>query len=379
MTVNVSTLGMYRITQGNVTSFQFPPLPTLDGHFLAQIKAFCRENMIVSLLKTASELEVYAREVEKSCGNLDQLLRPTFDKYQLTPPQLPVPVPLTAYPLDFKPPEGISSTLFTVFLFSQPSLTICCISPSDLDICPPWGPDVKAAIDELENTFDQSHGELSGFECSEKAVSAVIAAFQKQNDVEQGARLGRKNMQVMDRLAKMQAHTRNSIAKLRDSYGVSKFATKAGNEFHSLRQRSTNIGSLTDVINSVPDEVPLLMCSVLVGNAAGTCYVTQTHVLFSTQLLPVIGGSRIHLFSIMDIEVTINAQSSILLSPLPASISFTTAVFGSGGSTREEVYNFIPSVGARRFANFIAVLRDSALKIPGSSSRDSVRSSSKIL
>lgn len=237
---------------------------------------------------------------------------------------------------------------------------------ANVDICPPWGPDVQSTLDGLESIFDQSHVQLSGFECSEKAVSAVVAAFQKQNDVEQGARLGRKNMQVMDRLAKMQAHKRNSIARLRDSYGISSLAIKAANEFHALRQRSTNIGSLTDVINSVPDEVPLLICNVLVGSAAGTCYVTHAHVLFSTQLLPVLGGSRIHLFSIMDIEVTINAQSNTLLSPLPASISFTTAVFGSRRSTREEVYNFIPSVGARRFAKFIEVLRDVASENPES-------------
>ena len=62
--------------------------------------------MIVSLVKTASELEVYAREQEVSCSNLDHLLRPTFDAYKLAPPPLPKPVPLTAYPLDFQPPEG---------------------------------------------------------------------------------------------------------------------------------------------------------------------------------------------------------------------------------------------------------------------------------
>ncbi len=367
MAINVSTLGICQTMKENYTSFQFPPLPTLDGHFLAQIKAFCRESMIVSLVKTASQLEVYAREFEISCGNLDQLLRPTFDMYQLTPPLLPVPVPLTAYPLDFRAPEGRRFALFPQDCLprSLPNYLLK-LTTTHLDICPPWGPDVKAALDGLENTFDQSHGQLSGFECSEKAVSAVITAFQKQNDLEQGARLGRKNIQVMDRLAKMQAHKRNCIARLRDSYGVSKFATIAGDEFHSLRQRSTNIGSLTDVINSVPDEVPLLICNVLVGNAAGTCYVTHAHVLFSTQLLPVIGGSRIHLFSILDIEVTINAQSNTLLSPLPTSISFTTAVFGSRRSTREEVYNFIPSVGARRFAKFIEVLRDVALENPES-------------
>lgn len=114
----LSTLGMYHSMQGNYTSFQFPPLPTLDGHFIAQINAFCRESMIVFLVKTASELEIYAREFERSCGNLDQLLRPTFDMYRITPPQLPVPVPLTAYPLDFRAPEGNYFTLsYSRYLF----------------------------------------------------------------------------------------------------------------------------------------------------------------------------------------------------------------------------------------------------------------------
>ena len=93
-------------TLGVSPLFQFPALPQIDVHYIAQIKAFCRESMILSLVKTASELEVYAREQEVSCSNLDHLLRPTFDAYLLAPPALPKPVPLTAYPLDFQPPEG---------------------------------------------------------------------------------------------------------------------------------------------------------------------------------------------------------------------------------------------------------------------------------
>ena len=50
------------------------------------------------------------------------------------------------------------------------------------------------------------------------AVSMVSSAFQRQFDEEQSARLGRKNLQVMDRLAKMLAHKRNCIAKIRDAY-----------------------------------------------------------------------------------------------------------------------------------------------------------------
>ena len=116
---------------------------------------------------------------------------------------------------------------------------------------PPWGPEVRKALDTIlndltvdstnnneeisddsqpgdsyinENTsrFDQQtlkQRRISSFERAEEATSLIMMAFQLQNDVEQGARLGRKNMQVMDRLAKMQAHKRNSITKIRDSYG----------------------------------------------------------------------------------------------------------------------------------------------------------------
>lgn len=73
--------------------------------------------MIVSLVKTASELEVFARETEMATGNVEQLLRPTFEMYKLTPPQLPNPIPLTAYPLDFRAPEGMFLKMVLLFCF----------------------------------------------------------------------------------------------------------------------------------------------------------------------------------------------------------------------------------------------------------------------
>ena len=92
-----------------------------------------------------------------------------------------------------------------------------------VDVSPPWGPDVSKALDSIaqESSIltDDTTQRKTSFEQAEYAVSVIVSAFQRQNDVEQGARLGRKNMQVMDRLAKMQAHKRNSIAAIRDSYG----------------------------------------------------------------------------------------------------------------------------------------------------------------
>ena len=66
---------------------------------------------------------------------------------------------------------------------------------------------------------DGTGEEKSNFVKAEEAVLMTVCAFHRQNDIEQGARLGRKNMQVMDRLAKMQAHKRNSIERIKNAYG----------------------------------------------------------------------------------------------------------------------------------------------------------------
>lgn len=84
----------------------FPALPTLDVQYCSQLRRLSREGMIVSLLKAASDLEEYAREAEYACANLIQMLRPTFEAYEIEPPALPHPLPLTAYPLDFTPPQS---------------------------------------------------------------------------------------------------------------------------------------------------------------------------------------------------------------------------------------------------------------------------------
>lgn len=83
----------------------FPALPTLDVQYCSQLRRLSREGMIVSLLKSASELEEYAREAEYACANLIQMLRPTFDAYEIEAPALPQPLPLTAYPLHYTPPQ----------------------------------------------------------------------------------------------------------------------------------------------------------------------------------------------------------------------------------------------------------------------------------
>ena len=73
---------------------------------------------------------------------------------------------------------------------------------------------------------------INEFKRTKDAVSRVLTAFQKQYDEELSARLGRKNCQVMDRLAKMQAFRRELIVTIRGSFGINSLATKAAQRFH---------------------------------------------------------------------------------------------------------------------------------------------------
>jgi hypothetical protein len=292
---------------------KFPSLPTLDVHFCSQLRRVCRENMIISLLKSASELEEYAREAEYACANLIQVLKPTFEIYQLTAPALPQALPLTAYPLDFTPHQAT---------------------------CPPWGIRVMESLNKISI---MDHSPNHSFDRAEKAVQMVLDAFQLQDDEEQSARLGRKNVQVMDRLAKMQAHKRDSIDKISQSYFKSSKSRKAADEYHSFAQKGNSN-------TAAEEQVPLFKCSILVGTATtGTCYVTASQIMCVTQLIPIVGGNTISLLDLDGLEFVVHEGSSSLLNPLPAGISIR-----QGG---DEVYSFRPSYGAARLKSFLEIVQ----------------------
>ena len=201
---------------------------------------------------------------------------------------------------------------------------------------------------------------MTSLKMSDEAIQMVCKAFQLQDDEEQSARLGRKNVQVMDRLAKMQAHKRASIAAIRDSYGryVLSLLLLAGKASCLLTSHSFvfDISRNSQVVNaaddfhckaqqacpddekSPEDQVPLYKCSVLVRSSTGTCYITSTQILFVTQFIPFVGGQMCTLFDLSELEFVLNEGSSSLLNPLPASISLTR--------NGQEVYSFRPSHGA---------------------------------
>ena len=299
----------------DVCSFgQFPALTTLDVHYCSQLRRLSREAMVMSLLRSASELEQYAREAEYACANLIQVLNPCFELYKMDPPGLPQPLPLTSYPLDYTPHQ---------------------------DICPPWGQKVMEAMNGVTAISSDSSGDES-FDRAEKAVQLVLDAFQRQHDEEQSARLGRKNMQVMDRLAKMQAHKQTSIDKLRQAYSKSAAAKKAADEFHRYAAKASSDLPETE-------QVPLFKCSILVGSSTGSVYVTATQIMCVTQFIPIVGGNTVVLLDLAGLEFMVQETATSLLNPLPAGISVRR-----GGA---EVVLFRPSYAASRLVMFLEIVQ----------------------
>eukprot|EP00548_Thalassiothrix_antarctica_P000077 CAMPEP_0194141360 /NCGR_PEP_ID=MMETSP0152-20130528/10778_1 /TAXON_ID=1049557 /ORGANISM="Thalassiothrix antarctica, Strain L6-D1" /LENGTH=959 /DNA_ID=CAMNT_0038839957 /DNA_START=245 /DNA_END=3124 /DNA_ORIENTATION=- len=306
-----------------VSSFgQFPCLTTLDVHYISQLRRYSRENMVLSLLRSASELEQYAREAELTCTNLTQSLKTSFRAYKLDPPGIPQSLPLMAYPLDFTPPQALF---------------------------PPWGQKITEALNEITKASAESHGAES-FKRAENAVQLVLDAFQIQHDEEQSARLGRKNVQVMDRLAKMQAHKQVSIVKLLQSYNRSSAAKRAADEFRALAKKA-KYGS--DPLPDLPasDQVPLFKCSILVGGSTGSFFVTANHIMCATQLVPLLGGNRIKLVELRGLTFNVQGKErgSSLLNPLPVSL-----VARRDG---KEVLTLRPSYSASRLKAFLEIIQ----------------------
>ena len=283
--------------------------------------------------------------------------------------------------------------------------------------CPPWGQKVKDSLEKIsseiamqsienvlkhdatessENTQNNDTTNLvqstngtssstsisnSGSQRAETAVKLVVNAFSKQFDEEQCARLGRKNMQVMDRMAKMQALKRETVIAIRESYGKNRHATKAAENFHSMaaqaklsekrnsfRKATHDSGPSLEFLPT--QQVPLLKCGILVGSATGTCYVTSQQILFVTQALSnFFGGGQYTLFNLADIEFLLvdNPKPSLIFKAPMNSLS--VRMYKSNEQTErrnnlswilrntEEVFSFVPSLGARRFSRFIDMMK----------------------
>jgi hypothetical protein len=175
---------------------------------------------------------------------------------------------------------------------------------------------------------------------AEEGVSMVFAAFQRQDDEEKGARLARKNLQVMDRLSKMEIHRRNLITSLSNSD-----APKAIKAAETL---AAKIGLR---------ELPLLKWTVIVGTSTGTCWVTAKHLAISTQLIPVIGSTTRHIFEWKKINVSKSEMPPSILNPLSVTILLHSAESGA------ILFSFRPSASGDRLYSCLKLMQETAASL----------------
>ena len=210
------------------TNRQLTNIFSSPSSFLACLLRFLsRESMLVSLVKAGAELEDYARSAEYSTASLIELLRPIFQLYEIPEVTLPKPIALSSYPMDFTPPERVA---------------------------PPWGLEVNEALEAVERKIEDQGGfrgrsdrvdKEHDFALADECVKLVHDAFNRFADHEYVARIGRKNMQVMDRLSKMSTHKERMINALSAAVSI-----------EALRQGEDLAG-----------EVPIFWCRVVFRTA----------------------------------------------------------------------------------------------------------------
>lgn len=253
------------------------------------------------------------------------------------------------------PPWGLRVVeALNLIAAKSPSADSCFLSDLEFNATPsakniPQNVD-KSTVGEEEKTE---------FQKAREAASMVLAAFMIQEDEELSARLGRKNLQVMDRLAKMQAHKRELIITIRDSYGTNLAATKFANRFHAYAQQVAKPPSDDDEIPSstseefypASDQIPLITCRSLSGKVPATCFVTSHQILLVTH--PILGDANTHLARLCDISVHVStSKAKSLLNPIPSTVIICCK------KDKKEIFSFRPLMGARPFKEFIDLLAD---------------------
>ncbi len=243
-----------------------------------------------------------------------------------------------------------------VIAAQSPSVDSCFLN--DLELKATNINDISGKIDKLK-TSDNNNQTKTEFQKAREATSKVVEAFMRQEDEELSARLGRKNLQVMDRLASMQAHKRNLIITIRDSYGTNLPATKFANRFHAHSQQHLKEATDDEKYRNnekfypASDQVPLITCRSLSGKVPATCYVTCHQMLLVTH--PILGDAQTVICKLSDISVQVNSQKSkSLLNPIPSTVSVVS------NSDSKEIFSFRPLMGAHPFKEFVDIIFDVA-------------------
>jgi hypothetical protein len=220
----------------------------LDPQYLNQLEDLAREDMHRTLEGTARNLEEYVGAAEEKCEQLRTLLEPMYLQYKLeSPPSIAKPLPLSYYPLD----------LLAAYDKTK-------------------GGDERISAEEKAGAVDR-------MACMDALKEKAWRGFLTQCDAEMTARMQRKNLQVLDRMAKCTEYQRLLIESLRDN--------RQRTSVPLFQNFKNQIGHDGGIYEDEDVETPLYYCRCIVGSRPATFFVTYEHLVFVSSV-PGFGWSR---------------------------------------------------------------------------------------
>jgi hypothetical protein len=219
-----------------------------DPQYLNQLEDLAREDMHRTLEGTARNLEEYVGSAEEKCERLRVLLEPMYLQYKLeSPPSIAKPLPLSYYPLDL-------------------------LAAYD-----------KTKGDDERISAEEKVGAVDRMACMDALKEKAWRGFLTQCDAEMTARMQRKNLQVLDRMAKCTEYQRLLIENLRDN--------RQRTSVPLFQNFKNQIGHDGGIYEDDDVETPLHYCRCIVGSRPATFFVTYEHLVFVSSV-PGFGWSR---------------------------------------------------------------------------------------
>jgi hypothetical protein len=258
----------------------------LDPQYLSQLEDLAREDMHRTLEGTARNLEEYVCAAEEKSEQLRLLMEPMYLQYKLeSPPSIAKPLPLSFYPLDLLAADGTMGGDEQISLEEKTD-----------------GDDRLAYIHALKET--------------------AWRGCLMQCDAEMTARMQRKNLQVLDRMAKCTEYQRLLIANLRDNQRRTSIPL-----FQAFKNQIGHDGGIYD---DEDVETPLYYCRCIIGSRPATLFMTYEHLVFVSSV-PGFGWSRrirfdeistcglasLRLGITVAKAIAIQAPTAIVVSPMP--------------------------------------------------------------
>jgi hypothetical protein len=286
----------------------------VDPCYIRDLQAAYAYDMIQSLQTIAISLEQYVANMEKKCARFMTLLKPTYNRCQLTLPPPPNKRPLESFPLDFnrKTMEETSLEMARLLILrsrkaikqSQQHKSNQYTTPEKMPIIevPHLHADIKVAYNRFQNSTNETEflsRLCEHFEYVNAIVKHIHGQLREWLHSESKARISRKSQAVTARVADIDLY-KLSLLQYLHNRNIEATTTNDLNILNDIKQNCRVITS---------KELYLLDVSAVMSGKTGMLYVTCHHIYFHSSSLFM--GTFMKLIPLQTIEKVIHKPVSV--------------------------------------------------------------------